>query len=145
MEGQAVIEIRVEGRVAPKGSRLTGVSKTGNTYTYPASRFEKPWIDAVKKATQVVMRHHDLPAAPYSVDLEIVVVNPIHARYSYPVRGDIDKLARSTLDGLVQGGGISDDAHVTVLTVIKRYADGDETPGVYARIKSLAASAALAA
>lgn len=41
---------------------------------------------------------------------------------------DLDKLIRSTLDGLVQGGVLADDARITHLLSSKQYADAVE-PG----------------
>jgi Holliday junction resolvase RusA-like endonuclease len=135
-----MIEIRVEGRPAPKGSRIVGITKNGDTYTRAASKFEKPWMDAVKKATQTVMRHHRPVPPPYEVELEILVATVRTPRYAYPVRPDIDKVARATIDGMVNGGALSDDSHVTALTVSKRYVTPGEAPGCYARFKSLAAT-----
>ena len=140
-----MIEVHVVGRPAPKGSRLTGTSKAGHTYTYPASKFEKPWVDAVKQATQIVMRHHRQPDPPYAVTVEHVIARPKNPRYEYPYQGDIDKLARATIDGLVQGGAMKDDAHVTALTTSKRYARPGEEPGAHATFTTIPASALIAA
>jgi Holliday junction resolvase RusA-like endonuclease len=135
-----MIEFRVEGRPAPKGSRMQGYTKSGKGYTYPASKHEKPWVDAVKNATQVAMRHHPPVPPPYAVDLEILIATVRRPRYTYPVVPDIDKVARATIDGMVNGGALCDDSHVTALTVTKRYVRPDEAPGAYARFWSLAAS-----
>lgn len=140
-----MIEIDVEGRPAPKGSRLTGVSKSGNSYTYPASKFEKPWVEAVKRQTQIAMRHHEQPAPPYAIELEFRLYEPNNHRYDYPPTPDIDKLARAVIDGLEQGGALANDKHVTALTAVKRYVRQDESPGVHTTITSLAARTALAA
>jgi crossover junction endodeoxyribonuclease RusA len=139
-----VIEIDICGRPAPKGSRLSKVSKAGHSYTFPASKYEKPWVDAVKEQTQIVMRHHPTPAPPYAVELEFRLHKPHNARYDYPPAPDIDKLARAVIDGLEQGGALSNDKHVTSLTVNKRYIEPGEQPGVHTRISSFAAAPALA-
>ena len=54
--------------------------------------------------------------------------------------GDIDKLARSTLDGLsVSAGGsvLEDDCLVVELNTKKRYINKDELPGAYIAISSI--------
>jgi Holliday junction resolvase RusA-like endonuclease len=129
-----VIEIEVEGRAAPKGSRIMGHTKAGQSFTRPASKFEKPWVDAVKTATQIVMRHHAMPDPPYDVDLHFYLQRPKNPRYGWPVKADIDKLARAALDGLVLGGAIRDDKHVTALTVHTAWAEA-RAPGVTAQIR----------
>jgi Holliday junction resolvase RusA-like endonuclease len=138
-----VIQIEAEGRPAPKGSRIMGHTKTGKSYTRPASKFEKPWVDAVKVAAQIVMRHHAMPEPPYDVALHFYIARPNNPRYGWPVKGDIDKLARAALDGLVAGGAIRDDRHVTALTVTTAWATA-RAPGVVAHI-SRSGNAALAA
>lgn len=140
-----MISVDVEGRPAPKGSRILGKTKTGVSYTRPASKYEKPWVDAVKAETQIVMRHRAPIPMPYVIELEFRLQPPKRNRrtHPWPTAHDLDKLARSTIDGLVQGGALSDDRHVTALTVSKRYAEPDETPGVHARIGENAAIAAI--
>jgi Holliday junction resolvase RusA-like endonuclease len=141
-----MIEIDVDGRPAPKGSRISGVTKTGQTYTRPASRHEAPWIAAVKRSTQIVMRHHQTPEPPYEIELEFRLKPPQRSRRgAWPTANDLDKLARSTIDGLVTGKAIQDDRHVIVLTARKRFACPDEEPGVHVTITNPAASAQLAA
>jgi hypothetical protein len=52
-----MIDVYVEGRPAPKGSRISVTGKDGRTWTRPASKYEEGWEKAVKAATQVAMRH----------------------------------------------------------------------------------------
>ena len=138
---EEVIEVAVEGRPAPKGSRISGRTKDGRTYTRAASKYEQPWVDEVKRQTQIVMRHHETPPPPYEVALEFHLKKaksrPKNAP-DYPTVGDVDKLARAVIDGLVKGGAMQDDRHVTSLTADKRFARPDEPTGVIARIRSLA-------
>ena len=141
MAAEEVIEVAVEGRPAPKGSRIAGRTKTGHTYTRPASKYEEPWIEAVKAAAQIVMRHHETPAPPYEVRLEFHLKRAKERRKDapeWPTVGDVDKLARAVIDGLVKGGAMQDDRHVTALTATKRFADPGEPTGVIAGIRSLA-------
>jgi Holliday junction resolvase RusA-like endonuclease len=83
------------------------------------------------------MRHHQQPPPPYSVELEFLLKLPVRPTYEWPVIGDVDKLARAVVDGLVQGGALQDDRHVTALTVTKRYAEGAEEPGVRCAVASV--------
>jgi Holliday junction resolvase RusA-like endonuclease len=133
-----MITVEVEGRPAPKGSRIAGKTKAGNTYTRPASKYEKPWVDAVREATRIVMRHHPTPDPPYEVTLRFRLNMPQKPRLTWPTVPDVDKLARAVLDGLTQGGAIEDDRCVTDLTVSKEYAVRDEPVGVTAEVTSLA-------
>jgi Holliday junction resolvase RusA-like endonuclease len=63
---------------------------------------------------------------------------------SYPKRvvhnttkPDVDNYVKGLLDGLVQGRIIEDDAPVTDLLVMKRYADGEHPPGVEVEITAI--------
>jgi len=127
------LRIRAEGRPAPKGSRIQGTTKDGRSFTRPASKFEKPWVDAVKTATQVQTRHTTV-SPPYVVDLQIFIATSKKPKYPWPCQNDVDKLARAVVDGLVQGGAISDDRHVVELHATKRFCEPGEEPGVLAYV-----------
>jgi Holliday junction resolvase RusA-like endonuclease len=129
-----MFEVFVEGRPAPKGSRIRARSVKGNDYTFPASKFEKPWTDTVKKEVQIAVRHLAPMQAPYRIELEFVIERPGQPSYSWPTKADLDKLERCVIDGIVQGKGISDDRHVTALTSSKRYAEAGERQGVHLRV-----------
>lgn len=53
------------------------------------------------------------------------------------VKPDIDNLAKSILDALVQGGVIQDDNCITDLVTLKRYADEDHPEGVEVELTCL--------
>lgn len=147
MAAEAVILVHVTGRPAPKGSRIAGRTKDGRSYTRAASKYEQPWVDEVKRQAQIVMRHHDTPPPPYEVRLEFHLHKSRSRRRGapdYPTVGDVDKLARAVIDGLVKGGAMEDDRHVTSLTAGKRFAEPDESTGVIAEIRSLAPECAAA-
>jgi Holliday junction resolvase RusA-like endonuclease len=126
-----VIQIDVEGRPAPKGSRIHGRTKTGKSFTRPASKYEKPWVDEVKRQAQIVMRHNPPCSPPYRVELEFRLKRPQRNQHqqTWPTAHDVDKLARAVVDGLVLGGAMSDDRHVIALTASKRYAEPGESTG----------------
>lgn len=129
--------VEVAGRPAPKGSRIAGKTKQGKVYTYPASRFEGPWIKEVADATRIVMRHHQTPDPPYRVELHLRVARSPRPAYAWPTQHDVDKLARAVIDGLVKGKAMVDDRHILALTVEKDFVSIDEEPGVTARVVRL--------
>jgi Holliday junction resolvase RusA-like endonuclease len=136
-----MIDVYVEGRPAPKGSRISVTGKDGRTWTRPASKYEEGWEKAVKAATQVAMRHAHDPGPPYAVSVEIRVAAPkrrIDRKRWWPSQHDVDKLVRATIDGLVKGGAMTDDRHVIALTASKRYCATDEMPGASAQISQVA-------
>jgi Holliday junction resolvase RusA-like endonuclease len=134
-----VIRVDVAGRPAPKGSRNAGKTKHGKVYTYPASKHERPWVDAVTDATRVVMRHRTTPEPPYHVGLTLrIPKGRSRTSYPWPTQHDVDKLARAVIDGLVKGKALLDDRHVTSLTVCKLFVSNDEEPGVSASVQELA-------
>jgi Holliday junction resolvase RusA-like endonuclease len=137
-----MIQIDVAGRPAPKGSRIHGRTKTGKSFTRPASKYEQPWVEAVKIETQIAMRHHAQPAPPYEVHLEFRLKRPQRNQHqqTWPTQHDVDKLARAVVDGLVLGGAMKDDRHVTVLTATKRYAESEEGTGCACQIRQIQAA-----
>jgi Holliday junction resolvase RusA-like endonuclease len=133
-----MIRVTVAGRPAPKGSRIAGKTKRGKFYTYPASRYEVPWVDAVADATRVVMRHQETLAPPYRVELDLRIARPKRnapSAYPWPTQHDIDKLARAVIDGLVKGKAMVDDRHVLTLAVTKDFVSVDEESGVIAQVE----------
>jgi Holliday junction resolvase RusA-like endonuclease len=129
------IFVSVEGRPAPKGSRIAGKTKAGKAYTYPASTYEKGWVEEVKHETQLAMRHRQTPAPPYEIDLTFYLSASKRPAYPWPTQQDLDKLARAVIDGLVKGGALVDDRHVCALTVRKTWAREDRPMGVIAEIR----------
>lgn len=148
-----MIYLEVQGRPAPKGSRIAARTKDGKPYTYPASKYEAPWVAAVAEATRLTMRHETMLEPPYSVELEFLIQMPKLDNWRrtgslpYPAKtgGDLDKLARAVIDGLVKGKAMSDDRHVTVLHATKRWATEGEPSGVRVHVDSLAPKAVIAA
>ena len=137
-----MIQIDVEGRPAPKGSRIHGRTKTGKSFTRPASKYEQPWVERVKGETQIAMRHHTQIDPPYTVELEFRLKRPQRNQHqqTWPTQHDLDKLARAVVDGLVLGGAMLDDRHVIALTVRKRYAEPGETTGCACAVSACLAS-----
>ena len=90
----------------------------------------KPWRAIVAAHA----RHHKFLTfdEPVAVSLTFVMPRPARPRFNVPaVKPDIDKLVRAMLDGLTDGGLISDDARVVRLTAEERYATPDSPVGVH--------------
>jgi len=145
------ITIRVIGIPAPQGSKT--MTKYGAMME--SSKKVKPWRKNVEKAA---LECYDSGAInfPVKVEIEFMFPRPIsHYRTgqfahllkdSAPkhcisrINGDIDKLSRSTLDGLsVSAGGsvLEDDCLAVELCARKRYVKKDELPGAYIAISSI--------
>ena len=130
------LQIRVEGRAAPKGSRNYGRSKNGRAYTWPASKHEKPWVEKVRDATREAMRRQPQIPPPYEIDVEILIDRGVRVVNPWPSQHDLDKLVRAIIDGLVIGKAMTDDRHIVEIHTRKRYAREDETPGAHARVSA---------
>lgn len=117
-----MVTLTVYGKIAGKGSRTVGLRKDGSRYTRPASKYEKPWVKAVSDAAMWRKVQGPEVEAPYAVWLEFYFAKGKKPRHGYPSQLDIDKACRATLDGLVDGGILSDDRHVTEVHATKRWA-----------------------
>ena len=133
-ETATAVRIRAEGRPAPKGSRIQGKTRDGRMFTRAASKYEAPWVEAVRRATELQMRRHTPIPAPYALHLDLLIATPHKRSRDWPSQHDLDKLVRSTIDGLVKGGAIDDDRNVIELHAVKRFVTDDEPPGVIAII-----------
>lgn len=87
----------------------------------------KPWRAKVAAAADLGVTH-DGPLAVFAV---FYMPKPQRPRWWAPaVKPDIDKLSRALLDGMTDGGLLADDARVTELFVMKRYACASNPVGV---------------
>jgi Holliday junction resolvase RusA-like endonuclease len=139
-----VITLVVHGEPAPQGSK--SVSRHGGVYE--KSRKVKPWREAIRAAALTQADIVGPLAGPVRVDIVFLLARPQgHYRTGrnagqlrgpappYPAtRPDLDKLARSTLDGLMLAGLYHDDGQVVRLNVAKRYAAGAIGPGALIEI-----------
>lgn len=117
----------IEGVPVPQGSKTVSQAK-GRAWLRDANAARlKPW-------RHVIATHADLGVTfdcPVTVTLSFVLPRPKRPRWLVPaVKPDIDKLTRSTLDGLTDGGLLYDDSRVVELHVTKRYATPGDQPGV---------------
>ena len=122
------VTLSIAGDPAPKGSRSFGA----NGGNWESSKRCKPWVEAVAYAALANRPGGKVLEPPYAVEVEFNMPRPKRPKYGWPVIGDIDKLERACLDGLVQGGLIADDRHVVSLRSSKRFAPG--STGVTLRV-----------
>jgi crossover junction endodeoxyribonuclease RusA len=125
-----VIDLYVHGHPAPQGSKR----HVGRGIMVESSKRVTPWREAV--VGEVLRLKLDGTAISEACCVEVCFYfnRPKHhygrdgLKLTAPAVpnsrsvGDIDKLARSTLDGLVQASLLHDDCHVVDLTARKRYA-----------------------
>ena len=141
-----MIAMRVLGHPAPQGSKR----HVGRGIMVEASKHVTPWREAI--VTECI--RHEVAGRMLSEPLEVFLAfyfpRPAgHLKASgelkpsapaYPARrsaGDIDKLVRSTLDGLVQAAVMADDSLVVNLTARKRYATIANPRGAVIRIRPI--------
>jgi hypothetical protein len=123
-----MISYFIEGEPAPQGSK-TGKVVNGRVIMWEASAKVKPWRTAVALQTQAY-RASQWPNAeqwtiktPVQITLIFHLPKPKSVKRDFPsVKPDLDKLVRSTFDGLTTGGLYEDDALVIALSASKIYA-----------------------
>jgi Holliday junction resolvase RusA-like endonuclease len=119
-----VISYFIPGEPAPQGSK-DGFIKNGRVVMVESSKKVKPWREAVTIKTAQHMSWETLN--PITTPVEIALVfhlpRPKTVNRKWPsVKPDLDKLIRSTFDGLTTGGLYTDDALVIAVSASKQYA-----------------------
>ena len=125
------IWIRVGGEPVPQGSKTAKVIN-GRAVMWDSNPHLKTWRESVAQATWRTMHSgtFDLDAlqGPLTVTIWTYLTRPKTATRPFPsVKPDVDKLARSILDGLTEGGAFDDDCQVVELSIRKAYADNTPT------------------
>lgn len=130
------LTITVHGRPAPQGSkryaghRRNAASGRVSAVLVEQSKRVKPWRAQVTTATQHAMRdaHQTAPLdGPLGADITFTVLKPTSApkrRRTWPTTrhsGDLDKLLRSSFDGIADAGAVVDDARIIRVTATKTY------------------------
>ena len=131
-----MIVIDVFGEPAPQGSKR----HVGRGIMVESSAKVKPWREAVTFAAAQAVAKGYRQSGPVGVTIMFYLRRPPSApkSRSYPDRKpDLDKLIRSTLDALVIGGVIEDDARIIAIRAGKVYAQTRPT-GALIEINSLA-------
>jgi crossover junction endodeoxyribonuclease RusA len=130
------VELNVTGLPASQGSHIA-VMRGGRARVIPvgAAKLEawRGGVSGEAKRWMAANKHVDSPwdrSTPLSVAIIFRLPEPkarpkqlLHER-----RPDIDKLVRSTLDGLTRSGIIVDDSRVAILIAAKRW-QATDTPG----------------
>ncbi len=138
----APVGVTVRGTPAPQGSK----KHVGHGVMVESSKKVKPWRQDVKAA----FLRDDQPIAsftdgPLAVHIVFTLAKPLSApkrRRTWPQRKpDLDKLIRSTLDGIGEAGIWRDDAQVVELTAVKAYPGEHElalsSPGARITVRPL--------
>jgi len=117
----------IPGEPKPKGSKRAFVVK-GKPVLVEANKDVKSWQLLIAEALNEY-RDSSWPwKLPIEVSLLFRLARPKSVKRRWPhVKPDIDKLARTVLDALVNAGIIQDDAQVVILNLQKRYSSA---PGV---------------
>jgi Holliday junction resolvase RusA-like endonuclease len=119
-----VISYFIEGEPAPQGSK-NGFVKNGRVVMVESSKKVKPWRVAVTEQTARYMSWETLNPLDTPVEIALVfyLPKPKSVKRQWPsVKPDLDKLIRSTFDGLTTGGLYLDDALVIAVSASKEYA-----------------------
>lgn len=121
------MQIRVYGEPAPQGSKRAFV-RGNRAVVVEQSAKVAPWRQAVASAA-VTVRQQAVPEQIVdAVAVKIIFFLPRPSSVQRPlpwVKPDLDKLVRSTLDGISDSGLWKDDCLVVQLTASKRYATAD--------------------
>jgi len=134
------IEFFVPGRPGPSGSISSYPNKkTGKYIAAPASRYKKPWMQAVRAFAMMAYRGK-LLTGPIHLSVEFVLQRPkkhwgtgknkgklkASASKYHLTDPDLHKLIRSTEDALT-GVIWRDDRQVVTSSLLKRYSNGEKT------------------
>ena len=114
----------IAGEPAPQGSK-TGRVVNGRVVMWESSSKVKPWRAAVTVITKQEMAKQKMPTftEPIELCLSFYLPRPKSVKREFPsVKPDLDKLIRSTCDGLKTGGLYTDDALIIAITATKQYA-----------------------
>jgi Holliday junction resolvase RusA-like endonuclease len=115
-----MISYWIDGEPAPQGSK-TGFIKNGRVVMVESSKKVKPWREAV--AAQTKAKVQAALENPVEIALVFHLPKPKTVTRKWPaVKPDLDKLIRSTFDGLTTGGLYADDALVIAVSASKQYA-----------------------
>lgn len=143
MSSARTLTFTVRGTPAPKGSfRISRKRGSSRGFTVRKdSPATEAWEQVVALSSRFFMRGRPPLTCAVSVELVFLLDRPPSVsakKRPWPcVKPDGDKLARSTLDSIVKGGVIADDALAVDLIVRKRYAMGGEDEGVIVTVKEM--------
>ncbi|MEU9703059.1 RusA family crossover junction endodeoxyribonuclease [Streptomyces sp. NPDC047981] len=161
-ERQLRLVITVHGRPAPQGSkkyaghRRNAASGRVSAVLVEQSKRVKPWRALVTTATEHALRagyigHIPVHTPPLDGPLEAEIVFTVLKPASAPKRkrtwpttrhsGDVDKLIRSTFDGIADAQAVADDSRIIRVTATKTFPgehpEALDAPGAVIRLYTL--------
>jgi crossover junction endodeoxyribonuclease RusA len=142
-----MITLRVYGTPASQGSKRAFV-QGGRAVMLNDDKKLRPWRNSIIEAARAARVTGERLPGPLAMEARFVFNRPrshyrtgknAHLlRDDAPIfvnqTPDIDKILRSTLDGLTEAAVWVDDSRVVSLIATKRYANEGEAPGAYIRI-----------
>ncbi|MFB7222405.1 RusA family crossover junction endodeoxyribonuclease [Streptomyces sp. NPDC056227] len=150
------LTVVVHGRPAPQGSkryaghRLNAASGRVSAVLVEQSKRVKPWRSLVTAATTLAMRdtaHTTTLDGPLEAEIVFTVLKPASApkrKRTWPITrhsGDVDKLIRSTFDGIADAQAVADDSRIIRVTATKTFPgehrDALDQPGAIIRLYTL--------
>ncbi|MFF1916174.1 RusA family crossover junction endodeoxyribonuclease [Streptomyces sp. NPDC058239] len=150
------LTVVVHGRPAPQGSkryaghRLNAASGRVSAVLVEQSKRVKPWRALVTAATTLAMRdiaHATALDGPLEAEIVFTVLKPASApkrKRTWPITrhsGDVDKLIRSTFDGVADAQAVVDDSRIIRVTATKTFPgehpDALNHPGAVIRLYTL--------
>ncbi|MFE9461644.1 RusA family crossover junction endodeoxyribonuclease [Streptomyces californicus] len=166
LERHLRLTIVVHGRPAPQGSkkyaghRRNAASGRMSAVLVEQSKRVKPWRHLVTTATTNAMtaahikQYGGYPMGgvqpldgPLEAEIVFTVLKPASApkrRRTWPTTrhsGDVDKLIRSTFDGIADAGAVTDDSRIIRVTATKTFPgehpDALDQPGATIRLYTL--------
>lgn len=130
------ISFFVEGAPAPQGSKKAFLTNAGTISLVESSSKVKPWRAAVASSAKEVAQTISWPRTSQAVGVTIFFYLPRpkslpKKNHFHVKKPDLDKLIRSTLDGITDAASIwFDDSQVVVLNVQKHYST-DQIPAIF--------------
>lgn len=152
------LTIVVHGRPAPQGSkkyaghRRNAASGRMSAVLVEQSKRVKPWRALVTQATKAVLGHNRAIAfppldGPLEAEIVFTVLKPASApkrTRTWPITrhsGDVDKLIRSTFDGIADAQAVADDSRIIRVTATKTFPgehpEALDQPGAIIRLYTL--------
>ena len=133
--------IRVYGEPAPQGSKRAYV-RGKRAILVESSAKVKPWRQAIvgavmRQQPSAILRGpvcvritfiHKRPQSHFGMKQGKPYLKPMAPRWVTKTP-DLDKLLRSTFDGLVDGGLLEDDSQVVIVHAQQRFSDPGEREG----------------
>jgi Holliday junction resolvase RusA-like endonuclease len=132
-----LLVLRVIGTPGPQGSK-----NVYNGRVVESSKLVKPWRLAVANTGAAAMRvhgHGGWPSGPVEVAITFWLARPAYLPkiVGHPAkRPDLDKLIRSTFDGLTESGVVRDDAQIVQVRARKCFAPPGHPTGAVIKVST---------